>query len=672
MSCMLGLVSFSTKAMTSPSTVSRTIKVGQTTTLSAKFSPGMNEAIKPGSYRWESSEPYSAAILESSQNSTCVITGKTPTLSTKGALITCTVSYYQYGMTGTYPTYEYSTVCYFYVAVIGSAATEPSSEAQHDMIIVTYRAIDSPAKHNAEVYSDQPHTILSPEQAGLNYDASKYQFKGWQDIKTLKTYRVGDIESFKENTTLDPIYSVVSTEKPSQPSTGDTFSYQQLSDQTAQIIGYSGSSKIVKVPSKIDGYTITDIGSEAFKDNDSITQVQLPDTIEYIGASAFNDCDKLEQINLPDNLKTIAGKAFYDCDKLLSITIPESVKSLGSNIFYSCGLMSKAYLQCKCPIPEGAFRFCYNLKNVTLADGISIIGYKAFDSCAIENINFPDSITYVGMYAFDGYGHHKWYTDLPAGPVYIGRTLFKIKGACPESVSVKEGTVYICCDAFAYDKELKTVYIPASLRSVGVTAFVGCDNLQSVYITDLSAWCKIVFNDSQANPIMHTKNFYLNDTLVTELTVPDDVESIGENQFYNYEKLTEVTIPYTVKSIGKYAFGYYSKNSSLAKLANFTIYGYENTEAQRYAAANNITFVSLGQAPVFCGDVDRDYSVTILDVTIIQKHLASIPLSVEMNSYAADADGDEVISILDATAIQRWLASFRDNNEIGKPLAKSL
>ena len=208
-----------TSAMTSPSTISTTIKVGTTTTLKANFSPGYHEAIRAGSYRWTSSEPYNAAILDTYTGSTCVVTGKNPTLSSKGALITCTVSYYRFDMTGAYPTYEYQATCYFYVAVTGSVTPVDPTTTVHNRIYITYRGIES-GKHIVEAYADEPHTIMHPLRMGLNYDQSKYLFIEWQDIKTLKTYRPYSTETFTKDTILDPVYEVKPTQKPtSAPAT---------------------------------------------------------------------------------------------------------------------------------------------------------------------------------------------------------------------------------------------------------------------------------------------------------------------------------------------------------------------------------------------------------------------------------------------------------------------
>ncbi len=68
------------------------------------------------------------------------------------------------------------------------------------------------------------------------------------------------------------------------------------------------------------------------------------------------------------------------------------------------------------------------------------------------------------------------------------------------------------------------------------------------------------------------------------------------------------------------------------------------------------------------GDVDGDSDVTIIDATIIQRHLASMTTSA-FHEEVADTDGDGNITILDANAIQRYLAQLPHPDGIGEPVS---
>lgn len=56
------------------------------------------------------------------------------------------------------------------------------------------------------------------------------------------------------------------------------------------------------------------------------------------------------------------------------------------------------------------------------------------------------------------------------------------------------------------------------------------------------------------------------------------------------------------------------------------------------------------------GDVDDDGHITIIDATMIQRHLANLVTLDDRALTSADADGDFEITIIDATTIQRYIA----------------
>ena len=129
----------------------------------------------------------------------------------------------------------------------------------------------------------------------------------------------------------------------------------------------------------------------------------------------------------------------------------------------------------------------------------------------------------------------------------------------------------ISSKAFEYRIGLTSVTIPDSVLSIGDDAFSFCASLTSVHITDLAKWCGISFDSYNSNPLYYAKNLYLNGNLVTELTIPDGVSSIGNYAFQYCTSLTSITIPDSVTSIGSSAF------SGCASLD--TVY-YAGTEAE--------------------------------------------------------------------------------------------
>ena len=118
----------------------------------------------------------------------------------------------------------------------------------------------------------------------------------------------------------------------------------------------------------------------------------------------------------------------------------------------------------------------------------------------------------------------------------------------PDNVFAIQDYAFYSCD------NLTTIYMGNGVTTIGDRAFFYCYNLTEVYITDMAAWCGIGFQNSYANPLCHAGNLYLNNTLVTDLVIPENIASVGRYAFNDCSSLNSVIIPHSVKSIGKSAF----------------------------------------------------------------------------------------------------------------------
>ena len=118
-------------------------------------------------------------------------------------------------------------------------------------------------------------------------------------------------------------------------------------------------------------------------------------------------------------------------------------------------------------------------------------------------------------------------------------------------------------EAFYECSGLTSVTIPESVTEIGENAFAFCRGLTKVEISDIAAWCNIVFGDYHANPLFYAHNLYLNGEPVTNLEIPNSVTKIGDSAFAYCSGLRSVTIPESVTKIGDYAFHYCSGLTSV-------------------------------------------------------------------------------------------------------------
>lgn len=100
------------------------------------------------------------------------------------------------------------------------------------------------------------------------------------------------------------------------------------------------------------------------------------------------------------------------------------------------------------------------------------------------------------------------------------------------------------------NRAVTAVSIPKSVTEIGEGAFDSCLNMTSLRFASGSTLKRIGAKAFECNK-------------VTTLTLPDGLESVGENAFSSCESVTTLYIPDSVKSIGKWAF---SSMSSLKKL----------------------------------------------------------------------------------------------------------
>ena len=230
------------------------------------------------------------------------------------------------------------------------------------------------------------------------------------------------------------------------------------------------------------------------------------------------------KIVFDNDVQTIPHNAFNDCNSITTITLPESVTTFEDGAFSNCSSLTSVYYNgdistwCKIgfkntdstPLCYGAKLYINNTEvtEVTIPSDISVIKDYAFCGCSsLTSITIPESVTLIAWYAFRN---------------------------CSSLTSVTIGN---------------------SVTIFGERAFEGCSSLTSVYYNgDLSDWCNIYFYNYYSNPLFHGAKLYINNTEVTEVTIPSDISKIKDCTFCGCSSLTSITIPYSVTKIGNYAF----------------------------------------------------------------------------------------------------------------------
>lgn len=292
------------------------------------------------------------------------------------------------------------------------------------------------------------------------------------------------------------------TEEKRTDSTGD-YEYVLLEDGSTEIIRYTGTVEHLKIPAELDGYPVTSIGDDAFRNYsfpdilddefsncDNLTSVNLPNSVTSIGDHAFSGWDSLTSINLPNSITCISGNPFCSCNHLRAIRVSPThpflatidgvlfEKSTKTLLCHPCSLDNSTYA-----IPEGiisigksAFESCDKLTSVSLPDSITTIGDSAFAWClSLTSINLPDSITTIDDRVF-AFCSSLTSINLPNSVTCIGKGAFRFCHSL-NNISLPNSVTSIGDAAFSCCRSLTSINLPDSITSIAEDAFSSCPKL---------------------------------------------------------------------------------------------------------------------------------------------------------------------------------------------------
>ena len=300
--------------------------------------------------------------------------------------------------------------------------------------------------------------------------------------------------------------------------------YEVDDDGNATITSYKGTASAVAVPSTIDGYKVTKIGSSAFENNKNLYSVTMPNSVTEIGNYAFERCKNLSNLKLPSNITTLGIYVFKGCDALTEIYIPKTVKD-SICPFDESGIETAEFESGMTKIPSSIFQGASKLKNVKIPETVTEIGNYAFERCKnLSNLKLPSNITTLGIYVFKG------------------------------------------CDA------LNNVSIPDSVTSIGSQAFYGCDTLSDV---QFGIGVKEIPDSA----------FRQCPSLV-EITLPRYCTKVASNAFAENTKMTKVTVFPSMTSIENNSFSYPAKMTMRGVLGSYA-QTYAKNRNMTFEAINN-------------------------------------------------------------------------------------
>lgn len=299
---------------------------------------------------------------------------------------------------------------------------------------------------------------------------------------------------------------------------------------------------VKKIKTAIVGKKVKGIYAGCFADCVNLTQINLPDTLEFIGYDAFRNCTSLKKITIPESVTFIGESAFAFCTSLESIVISKNVKEMSYSPFYGC----KA------------------LKNAKILGNIKELPYDCFGLCtSLTDVELPDSIETIAGEAFSGCKKLKKLT-LPAGVKELGQWTFS---DCKklEDINLPEGLTDLGLQTFERCTSLKTITIPDSVTKIDGDVFADCTSLAEVKlgknVTEIAGgafYNTEIYNnpDNYKDGVLYIGDFLINakKTVAADYKVSEGTKAIVDYAFKKNSALKSITIPASVKYVGNYSF----------------------------------------------------------------------------------------------------------------------
>ena len=325
--------------------------------------------------------------------------------------------------------------------------------------------------------------------------------------------------------------------------------------------------------------TLTQLPSSCFHMT-NISEIIIPSKVTFIGEYCFAYCTNLKHLKLPAGIQTLQGgfvagcpqvkidfdpnagliaenqmimksdkttiMQYYGWEEDAIISIPSETQTILRAAFAG-SLIKEVKFQSDnilTKIEAEAFRYCSHLTTINLPQSIQEIKEQAFQYCTeLTEISFGNSLFLIEESCFEGCSklrEVKFVDNLNINQLSIGNYAFKSCSSL-STITFGEGLVSLGKEEFMYCSSLSQIQFPSSLSKI------------DEYMFAESSVTKIIFANLKTSLKEITNNAFHNAYQLSNFQFLEYITSIGASAFAN-TALRSVELPSTVKSIGMLAF----------------------------------------------------------------------------------------------------------------------
>ncbi len=305
---------------------------------------------------------------------------------------------------------------------------------------------------------------------------------------------------------------------------------------------------------------ISSVGTENFCNSSIITTVNFSSGLDEVPKGCFNNLTGLSEIFWGENITKIGDNTFKYCKSLANLSVPEGISIIGSEAFSYSGIVSLQIPSSVTEIGENAFYHSESLNSIVIENGITNLD-NVFVMCEnIEVLKIPNSVVSVKK-SFCHAGN--------SGSLKNLKNLTAPIDLFGEYAVVDSDSDYLNCG-----EKLVSLTLNARGKNTKILTVFACNNLETLVISDgiteigdyAFAYAYKLREINIPNSVEIIGNFAFSaqyalppsvgGSSAEVLNLGCGVKTIGDGAFYEQNNLVTVSGGENVESIGNAAFAY--------------------------------------------------------------------------------------------------------------------
>ena len=234
---------------------------------------------------------------------------------------------------------------------------------------------------------------------------------------------------------------------------------------------------------------VTTLDKYVFSYNGNVTSITFSEGLISTGSEACYSDNNLVSVSLPSTFKTFGQKTFESCGNLTTVNIPDEVTGLviGSRCFWNCNLSDESankLISKSSTIQDYGFYGCKNIKSIEIV--ATKFGNYCFDSC-----KGLTTVKLVNTDNYGGFGGYMFYNCTALETVTMPPSYIEISGSMFQNTKINTFTfpntlTQIGVSAFEQCSSLSTVTIADEATfSIGNYAFKKCSALTNDVVQNI-------------------------------------------------------------------------------------------------------------------------------------------------------------------------------------------